>query len=85
MSTGKTVYGEPIYFSITIPEVKVSNLNGAVAFVTYLLSADGERILQSQGLNYIKPTAEGKVDRIPIPIRNIAITMARVESLCIDA
>ena len=52
LSTGKIVYGEPIYFSITIPEVKVSNLNGAVAFVTYLLSADGERILQSQGLLY---------------------------------
>jgi molybdate/tungstate transport system substrate-binding protein len=77
LSTGKTVYGEPIYFSITIPEVKVSNLNGAMSFVTYLLSADGEHILQSQGLNYIKPTAEGKVDSIPIPIRNMAITMAR--------
>ena len=71
LSTGKTVYGEPIYFSITIPEVKVSNLNGAVSFVTYLLSADGEHILQSHGLNYIKPTAEGKVNSIPIPIRNI--------------
>jgi molybdate/tungstate transport system substrate-binding protein len=77
LSTSKVVYGEPIYFSITIPEVKVSNLNGAVSFVTYLLSADGEHILQSQGLNYIKPTAEGKLDRIPIPIRNIVITMAR--------
>ena len=71
LSTSKTVYGEPIYFSITIPDVKVSNLNGAVSFVTYLLSADGEHILQSQGLNYIKPTAEGKVDSIPIPIRNV--------------
>jgi hypothetical protein len=48
-----------------------------MSFVTYLLSADGEHILQSQGLNYIKPTAEGKVDSIPIPIRNMAITMAR--------
>jgi molybdate/tungstate transport system substrate-binding protein len=76
-STGKTVYGEPIYFSITIPETAVSNLNGAVSFVTYLLSVDGGRILLSQGLNYMKPTAEGNVDRIPIPIRNMAITMAR--------
>ena len=78
LSTGKTVYGEPIYFSITIPDVKVSNLNGAVSFVTYLLSADGEHILQSQGLNYIKPTAEGKVDSIPIPIRNITMARAAV-------
>jgi hypothetical protein len=76
LSTGKIVYGEPIYFSITIPEVKVSNLNGAVSFVTYLLYADGEHILQSQGLNYIKPTAEGKVNSIPIPIRNITARAA---------
>lgn len=76
LSTGKTVYGEPIYFSITIPEVKVSNLNGAVSFVTYLLYADGEHILQIQGLNYIKPTAEGKVNSIPIPIRNITARAA---------
>jgi molybdate/tungstate transport system substrate-binding protein len=78
LSTGKTVYGEPIYFSITIPDVKVSNLNGVVSFVTYLLSADGEHILQSQGLNFIKPTAEGKVDSIPIPIRNITMARAAV-------
>ena len=74
---GKAVYGEPIYFSVTIPEATVSNLAGAVSFVTFLVSSDGQRILQSQGLNYIKPVAEGKVDKIPIHVRNMVTTMAR--------
>lgn len=75
MSTGKTVYGEPIYFSVTIPEATVSNLDGAVSFVTYLLSRDSQRLLQSQGLDYIKPIAEGKLDKIPDAIKNM-ISMA---------
>jgi hypothetical protein len=39
------------------------------------LSTDSKRILQNQGLNYIKPIAEGKVDKMPFAIRN-AISMA---------
>lgn len=74
--TGKTVYGEPIYFSVTIPEATVNNLNGAVSFVRFLLSTDGQHILQNQGLDYIKPIAEGQIDKIPIDIRNM-ISMAR--------
>jgi molybdate/tungstate transport system substrate-binding protein len=76
-STGKTVYGEPIYFSVTIPEATVSNLAGAVSFVMFLVSSDGQHILQSQGLDYIKPIAEGKQDKIPIAIKNM-ISMTNV-------
>ena len=76
-ATGKTVYGEPIYFSLTIPEATVRNLAGAVSFVTYMLSSDGQHILQSQGLDYIKPIAQGKLDKIPIAIKNM-ISMATV-------
>jgi molybdate/tungstate transport system substrate-binding protein len=75
-NTGKTIYGEPIYFSVTIPEAIVNNLADAVSFVTYLLSSDGQHILQSQGLNYIKPIAEGNVDKIPTDIRSL-VTMVR--------
>jgi molybdate/tungstate transport system substrate-binding protein len=75
-NTGKTVYGEPIYISVTIPEATVNNLNGAVSFVRFLLSTDGQHILQNQGLDYIKPIAEGQIDKIPIDIRNM-ISMAR--------
>jgi molybdate/tungstate transport system substrate-binding protein len=73
--TGNIIYGEPIYFSVTIPEATASNLQGAISFVTFLLSTDSKRILQNQGLNYIKPIAEGKVDKMPFAIRN-AISMA---------
>jgi ABC-type molybdate transport system substrate-binding protein len=61
----------------TIPEATVSNLAGAVSFVTFLVSSDGQRILQSQGLDYIKPIAEGKQDKIPIAIKNM-ISMTNV-------
>lgn len=75
-NTGKTIYGEPIYFSVTIPEATVNKLADAVSFVTYLLSSDGQHILQSQGLNYIKPIAQGNVDKIPTDIRSL-VTMVR--------
>jgi molybdate/tungstate transport system substrate-binding protein len=79
VGTGQIVYGEPIYFSVTIPEATVSNLDGAISFVMFLLSTDGQRILQSQGLDHIKSIAEGKVDKIPVAIRNMII-MARAAS-----
>jgi molybdate/tungstate transport system substrate-binding protein len=69
--TGQTIYGEPIYFAVTIPRT-VKNSDGAISFVKFLLSADGQHILQSQGLNYIrKPAIEGNIDKIPPAIRNI--------------
>jgi molybdate/tungstate transport system substrate-binding protein len=71
LDNGETVYGEPIYFSATIPKATVDNLAGAISFVRFLLSIDGEHTLQNQGLNYIKPIAEGQVDKIPFPIRSI--------------
>ncbi|HZA07262.1 MAG TPA: extracellular solute-binding protein [Nitrososphaeraceae archaeon] len=72
-STGKVVYGEPIYFSVTIPEATVKNLDGAVSFVTFLLSTDAHHILESQGLNYIKAIAGGKVDKIPTAVRSMIL------------
>ena len=65
------MHGEPIYFSVVIPEATASNLAGSIPFVTFLLSRDGQHILQSQGLNYIKPIADGKLDKIPIVIKNM--------------
>jgi molybdate/tungstate transport system substrate-binding protein len=69
--TGQTIYGEPVYFAVTIPRT-VKNSDGAISFVKFLLSADGQHILQSQGLNHIqKPIFEGNMDKIPSAIRNI--------------
>src|SRR5215210_6177962 len=68
LSSGQTVFGELIYFSFTIPET-VKNIDGSISFVSSLLSTKGERILENQGLNYIKPIVEGNVDKMPSSIR----------------
>ena len=71
LHSGQTIYGEPIYFSITIPKT-VKNLNGSISFVKFLLSVDGEHILESQGLNHIqRVVAEGSIDKMPSPISNM--------------
>jgi molybdate/tungstate transport system substrate-binding protein len=67
---GQTVFGEPIYFSFTIPNT-VKNLDGATSFGSFIISTNGESVLEEQGLNVIKPVAEGNVSNIPSEIRNI--------------
>ena len=66
---GQTVFGEPIYFSFTIPNT-VKNLAGATSFATFILSPNGESILEDQGLNFIKPVVEGNMEKVPLAIRN---------------
>ena len=67
---GQTVFGEPIYFSFTIP-ITVKNIDGATSFATFILSTNGESILEEQGLNIIKPVIEGNVEKVPSSIRNV--------------
>jgi molybdate/tungstate transport system substrate-binding protein len=67
---GQTVFGEPIYFSFTIP-TSVKNLDGAISFGDFILSLSGESILKDQGLNPVKPILEGDFERIPFPIRAV--------------
>ena len=69
-SGGQTVFGEPIYFSFTIPTT-VKNLNGAISFGNFILSTNGKSILQKEGLNPIKPIAEGNTSKIPSSIRGM--------------
>ena len=54
------VYGEPIYFSFTIPAT-VRDLEGAISFGDFILSTNGKNILRGQGLNPIKPVLEGDI------------------------
>jgi molybdate/tungstate transport system substrate-binding protein len=68
--TGQAVFGEPIYFSVTIPKT-AKNPAGAISFISFLLSSRSEHILESQGLNYIKPVIEGKTDKTPSSIKNL--------------
>ena len=67
---GQTVFGEPIYFSFTIPDT-AKNLVGATSFTTFILSISGESILEEQGLNFIKPIVEGNISNVPSNIRDI--------------
>jgi molybdate/tungstate transport system substrate-binding protein len=66
---GQTVYGEPIYFSFTIPNT-VKNLEGATSFARFILSPAGADILEDQGLNIIQPVIEGNVSSVPSGIKN---------------
>ncbi|MGA9845287.1 MAG: extracellular solute-binding protein [Nitrososphaeraceae archaeon] len=58
LPSGQTVHGEPIYFSVTIPNT-YQNLAGAKIFVKFLLSPDGSSILQRDGLDHISPVIQG--------------------------
>ena len=64
----KTIYGEPVDFSITIPKT-VRNIDGAISFVNFVISKNGSQLLESQGLNPINITSEGNTDRIPLYIK----------------
>jgi molybdate/tungstate transport system substrate-binding protein len=67
---GQTVFGEPIYFIFTIPST-VKNIDGAISFGDFILSTNGRDILKDQGLNPIKPIAEGELESIPSSIKSI--------------
>ena len=67
---GQTVFGEPIYFSFVIPTT-VKNLDGAISFGDFILSDNGKSILQEEGLNPIKPIAEGNTSKVPSSLRSM--------------
>ena len=69
-SINQTEYGQPIYFSISIPNTN-KNIEAATSFTNFVLSTNiGKRILESQGLNYLKkPIIEGDVLEIPSSIK----------------
>jgi molybdate/tungstate transport system substrate-binding protein len=69
---GQTVFGEPIYFSFTIPTT-AKNLEGATSFGDFILSTDGKNILKDQGLNPIKPVLEGDMTRVPSTIKTMTL------------
>jgi molybdate/tungstate transport system substrate-binding protein len=79
LGTGQTVFGEPIYFSVTIPEID-KNPDGAISFISFLISTKGQSILESQGLNYIKPVIEGNIDKTPSSIKNLLEPIKQLSS-----
>ena len=65
---GQTIFGEPIFFSFTIPST-VKNLNGAVSFAIFILSTNGKNILEQDGLNTIRPEIVGNEEMVPATIK----------------
>jgi molybdate/tungstate transport system substrate-binding protein len=63
LGTGETIYGNPIFFSFTIPNT-VENIAGAISFSKFLLSEDGKRILEQVGLRSIKPILQGDTHQL---------------------
>lgn len=69
-SDQKAIYGEPVYFSITIPQT-VKNMEGAISFVNFLLSENGSQILENQGLDSIDILSNGYSNKLPSSIKNL--------------
>ena len=62
--TGKTTKGAPIVYTITIPSTS-KNKAGAIAFVNFLLSSQGQGILSGNGVLSTPVTASGNKADIP--------------------
>jgi molybdate/tungstate transport system substrate-binding protein len=67
---GKTVYGEPIFFSDTILETS-RKIGGSLAFVKFLLSENGQLLLKNNGLIPMKARIEGDFEKIPSVIKSV--------------
>ncbi|HEY5631216.1 MAG TPA: extracellular solute-binding protein [Nitrososphaeraceae archaeon] len=67
---GSLTYGKPIVFDITIPNT-VRNNAGAIQFVKFILSKQGNIILQNDGFKTIAPLIHGgNVSSIPKEVSN---------------
>jgi molybdate/tungstate transport system substrate-binding protein len=63
LGTGETIYGNPIFFSFTIPNT-VENIAGAMSFAKFLSSENGKKILEKVGLSPIKPILQGDTHQL---------------------
>lgn len=70
-ATGTVSKGAPIIFSVTIPTT-VKNQVGAVAFIQYLLSADGQSLLQSNGFSKVSFKFTGDAAKVPAGLTQYA-------------
>ncbi|HKR73244.1 MAG TPA: extracellular solute-binding protein [Candidatus Nitrosocosmicus sp.] len=67
-SHDRTIYGEPVEFSITIPKT-VKNTDGAISFVDFILSKNGSQILENHGFNSINLTSKVSIDDISLRVK----------------
>jgi molybdate/tungstate transport system substrate-binding protein len=68
--TGKTTKGAATVYTITIPSTTKNNA-GAIAFVSFLYSPQGESILTGDGLTLVTPAVSGDVSAVPNQLQSI--------------
>ncbi len=79
LNSGRTIYGEPIVFALTIPST-VKNIDGAINFIEFILSTKAQSILQQNGFGKISFTLGGDISDIPEEIIQILQKKGYVES-----
>jgi molybdate/tungstate transport system substrate-binding protein len=65
---GRTFYGSPILFTITIPRV-ARNRKAAINFVSFVLSEKGQGLYAQQGFGKAKILVGGDKTQVPLPLR----------------
>jgi molybdate/tungstate transport system substrate-binding protein len=63
-----TRQGEPMVYSVTIPK-RARNRKAAEAFVAFLLSAEGRRIIERNGQPFLRPVIVDGRDKLPASLR----------------
>ncbi len=74
---GKTLRGSAIVYTVTIPST-AKNTAGAEAFVRFMLSADGRKLLDSHGLPPVAPAVKGDPAAVPASLRPVVGVSAAV-------
>ncbi len=68
--TGTVTKGSATVYTITIPNTS-KNMAGAIAFVNFLFSQQGESILTGDGLTLVTPTVSGDASAVPGQLQSI--------------
>jgi molybdate/tungstate transport system substrate-binding protein len=61
---GPKYAGSAIVYSVTIPE-NSKNREGAIALVGFLLSVEGQKIVEKHAFRTIQPVVSGEIDAVP--------------------
>lgn len=67
---GKQYTGSPILYTVTIPST-ARNLDGATAFVQFLLSDSGQKLLTDEGLLPAPPVVSGDPGAVPSTLKTL--------------
>ncbi|MDN5870500.1 MAG: extracellular solute-binding protein [Nitrococcus sp.] len=67
---GTTYRGGPIVYSVTIPQA-APNPDGAVAFVEFMFSPQGRKILKDHGLPVVEHVVYGEWDAVPEELHDV--------------